>query len=125
MNGRIDTFCQELSPFLQVIGQALNIFKISLPIILIILGIIDIGRVVVSSKSEDIKKHFKTLGFKVATCIVVFFIPTLVMIVFGFVGKFSDIIDNSGVDYNVCYNCIFKPNSPECQKAITLSQENS
>lgn len=118
----INTFCQSLSPLLQLVGQVLNIFKICLPIILIVLGIFDIGKAVISSKSEDVKKNMKSFLKKIVACIVVFFVPTICMVVFGFVGGFSDIKNNSGIDYDVCYSCMFNPTNDECDSAVEIAR---
>lgn len=118
----INTFCQELSPVLQLTGQGLNIFKIFLPIVLIVLGIFDIGKAIISSKSEDVKKNMKMFLRKIAVCVIVFFIPLIGMVIFGFVGGFSDIKDNSGVDFDICYSCMFNPGSEDCKEAVTVAE---
>lgn len=119
----INNFCQELSPFLQLIGQALTVFKIALPIILIILCIVDIAKAVISSKSDEIKKYMKSFSKKVIACIAVFFIPTIIMVCFGFVGGFSDIKENSGIKYDACYDCMFKPYSSSCEDSVKLAEK--
>lgn len=114
----IHTVCHDLSPYLQLIGQALNVFKILLPLILVILGVFDIGKAVISSKSDDVKKHMKNFVKKIIACVVVFFIPTICMVIFGFVGSFNDIKNDSGIDFDVCYDCMFKPSGKTCTNAI-------
>lgn len=121
----VSTLCRELSPLLQLIGQCLNIFKISLPLILIIIGIFDIGKVAISNKSEDIKKNMKNLFYRIAVAIVVFFIPTLCMVVFGFVGKFDEVVADSGIDYETCYDCLFRPSKENCCNAVKTAEEHS
>lgn len=123
--GAINNFCQGLSPILQIIGQILNLFKIFLPLILIVLGIFDIGKAVISSKSDDVKKNMKNFFKKILVCLVVFFIPSLCIIVFGFVGGFNDIRDNSGIDFDVCYSCMFNPNASECTDAVEIATSES
>ncbi len=116
-----NTFCQNLSPMLQLIGQGLTIFKLFLPLILIALGIIDIGRAVVSSKSEDVKKNMKNFVKKIVACVIVFFIPTICMVVFGFVGDFNHIKNDSGIDFDVCYDCMFNPANENCKSAVEIA----
>lgn len=118
----INLMCQELSPAIQLIGRLLYIFKLFLPLVLIILGIFDIGKAVISSKSEDVKKHMKNFLFKVFVCVIVFFIQDICMIVFGFVGGFNDVKENSGIDFDVCYSCMFKPNSDECDDYVLIEE---
>lgn len=120
----VNNFCENLSPLLQLVGQVINIFKISLPLILICLGIFDIGKAVISSKTDDVKKNLKAFLYKLGICVIVFFVPTICMVIFGFVGGFSDIKKNSGLDYDVCYDCMFNPNSNNCKSSVELA-ENS
>ena len=119
----INTFCQDISPALQFIGQVLSIFKISLPLILISLGIIDIAKAVISSKTDDIKKNIKSFFKKIAVCVSIFFVPTLCMVVFGFVGGFKDATVESGIDYDVCYDCMFYPSSKGCRTAVQIASD--
>ncbi len=122
---QINRFCQEMSPLLQLVGLSLNIFKITLPVILIVLGVLDISKAVISSKSEDVKKNMKNFFKKVAVCIMIFFVPSIVMIIFGFVQSFNTIINDSGIDYDVCYDCMFKPTSDNCTSYVELQESNS
>lgn len=121
----INTFCQDLSPALKLVGDFLNIFKISLPLILIALCILDIGKGIISSKSDDVKKHIKNGLKKLAVCVVVFFVPIICMVVFGFIGGFKDIMKNSGVDYQICYDCMFNPSSEGCRDAVEIAEATS
>jgi len=115
----INNFCKGLSPVLILIGHALNIFKLCLPLILIVLGIVDIGKAVISSKSEDVKKNMKNFFKKVLVCALVFFIPTVGMVVFGFIEDFTEIRENSGLDFDVCYNCLFDSGGEICKNAVS------
>ena len=40
---------------------------------------------------------------------------------FNFIGEFSAIRKNSGLDYEVCYNCLFNPNKDECTDAVEIA----
>lgn len=119
----INNFCQGLSPLLQLIGQALNLFKLFLPLVLVVLGIFDIGKAIISSKSEDVKKNMKNFLKKVVVCVVVFFIPTICLVVFSFVGGFNDIKNESGIDYDVCYSCMFNPSDETCGNAVVIAKK--
>jgi len=108
----VGTFCGDTHEILQLVGWALTIFKIVIPLIIIALGLIDLGKAAVSSKPEEIKKSATSLAWRVAGGIVIFFIPTIVMVVFGFVGKFGE--STGQTDYNICKECITSPWSGEC-----------
>lgn len=121
----INTFCRDLSPLLKLIGDALNVFKISLPLLLIALSIFDIGKAVVSAKTDDVKKHMKNCFKKLLICVAVFFVPTLCMVAFGFIGNFKEIKETSGIDYEICYDCMFNPSSEECKTAVEIAELES
>ncbi len=118
----VNNFCLELSPVLKMIGDALNIFKVTLPLVLIILCIFDIGKAVISSKSSDVKKNIVNCAKKLAVCVLVFFIPTICMIVFGFVDAFDEITKKSGLDFDVCYDCMFNSSGENCKSAVEIAE---
>ena len=122
VNSSINTFCLEISPILKMIGDLLGIFKLALPLILIALCIIDIGKAVISSKTDDIKKNIKACVKKLIVCVAIFFVPTICMVVFGFVNSFKEIKENSGVDFDICYSCMFNSSNEECKKAVEIAE---
>ncbi len=111
----ISSFCKTLSPLLQLVGTALLIFKISLPLILIVIATFDLAKAVISSKNEDTKKYIKQLFKKLAIVVGIYFVPLLISILFKFIPSYNETIKNSGIDYDICYKCIQHPNAPECQ----------
>ena len=118
----INNFCTNLSPLLQIIGQILFIIKIGLPLLLIILGIFDICKAIISSKSDDIKKNLKNFFKKLIICVTLFFVPTICMIIFNFVGDFQEATKNTGLDYDICYDCMFKPSNDNCSDAVEIAK---
>ena len=65
---------------------------------------IDLGKAVVGSKDDEIKKAAKSLGMRVLAGIVIFFVPTIVGFAFSLADGF-----NADVDYSVCQACITNP----------------
>jgi len=118
----INNFCLSISPILQSIGQVLFFIKVFLPLVLIILGIFDICKAIISSKSDDIKKNLKNFFKKIIVCITLFLVPTICMIIFNFVGDFQEATKNSGLDYDVCYDCMFKPSDDNCSDAVEIAK---
>ena len=109
-------FCANTSEILGLVGWALTIIKIAIPLIRIALGLIDLGKAAISSKPEEVKKTATSLVWRFVGGIVIFFIPTIVMLIFGFVSKFSDA--QAQMDFNVCYKCITVPWDGECVNAV-------
>lgn len=103
-------FCASSANIWQTVGYILMVFKIVIPILLIIFGMIDLGKAVIASKDDEIKKATKSLLFRAISAIIIFFIPTLVGVIMGIVGNFSSVRD----DFNVCKMCISDPTDDEC-----------
>ena len=99
--------CSDLWQIWQIIGWVLTIFKIVIPIIIIIFGMIDLGKAVVASKDDEIKKSIKSLAMRAVAGIVIFFIPTLVSLIFKMVDSFQEVQG----EYDICANCITHPGS--------------
>jgi len=70
---------------------------------------IDLGKAVVASKDDEIKKAVKSLAMRAVAGIVIFFIPTLVATVFKLVDGFQKIEG----EYKVCATCISSPGDCE------------
>ena len=88
--GNQKNFCFEAQPILSIVGWILTIFKIAIPLIIIIIGMFDLGKAAV--------------------------IPSIVMLAFGFVGGFSKAQDQLGeANWKSCYSCIVRPWNRECR----------
>ncbi len=65
----------------------LPIFQIGIPIILIVMGTIDLGRAVLSSDDKEIKAGTSRLIKRAIAAIFVFFVATIVSLIMGLFGK--------------------------------------
>ena len=113
-------FCSQTVGIWQVVGYFLMIFKIVLPIILIVIGVITFGKAVISDDEKEIKKGYTSLLKKLIVCIIVFFLPQIVTTIFNIV---VDDFKNVKADYDVCKACITSPNSDRCVDAIEVVQD--
>ena len=57
-------FCQDTIAIWKLVGNILLVVKIVIPLLVIIFGLIDIGKSVVASKPEEITKSFKSFLFR-------------------------------------------------------------
>ena len=110
------SFCTDLAPIWQIIGWVLWVFKIAIPIIIIIFGMIDLGKAVVASKDDEIKKSVKSLVMRAIAGVIIFFIPTLVGAIFSLVGEFRDDAAYKA-EYEICKECITHPGDTACDEA--------
>ncbi len=105
-------FCTNTKDVWQTVGWLLFIFKIVVPILLIIFGMIDLGKAVIGSKDDEIKKATKQLLMRAIAAIVIFLIPSLVSVLFKVVGSFGEVED----DYRICSTCITSPDKCGAEK---------
>ena len=81
------------------------IFQIGIPIILIVMGTIDLGRAVLSSDDKEIKAGTSRLIKRAIAAIFVFFITTIVSLVMGLFGKGSNQVSADGTDTTSWADC--------------------
>ena len=113
----LENFCNEASNLLQVLGYIIVIFKVAIPLIIIVLGMMDFGKAVVSEKDEDIKKQALKLGRRALAGLVIFFIPTIIYWVFdGVTGANNESLKK-------CKECIFDPSGTTCKSAVKASHK--
>ncbi len=105
------SFCSETWEIWAFIGQLITIFKIVIPVLIIIMGALDLGKAVVSSDEKEIKKATGALVRRFLAGIIIFFIPMIVNIAFGILDSFDDIQS----DYAVCSTCVADSN--DCEKS--------
>ena len=101
----ISELCTQIPDMLQIVGYVLYVFKIAI----IALGMFDFGKAVVAEKEDETKKMAKRLIFRIVAGFVIFFIPTIVMFLFGLLGGYNDA--KEGSNFEVCENCILRPSS--------------
>ncbi len=107
-------FCANTANIWQIVGYILLILKIVIPILLILYGMIDLGKAVVAAKDDEIKKATKQLAFRAIAGIAVFFVPTIIGLLVNMLSIFSDARD----DFQVCKSCITSPNGDECLRFV-------
>ena len=108
-------FCAESADIWQIVGYFLLVFKIVIPIIIIILGMIDLGKAVVSSDEKAIQKSAKTLLIRVLAGILIFFVPTIVGLIFNLVAAFRNEVKENWAE---CKACVVSPTGKECKIAV-------
>lgn len=79
--------CYELSGLLNIIKFLLKIVQWVVPVILILLGTIDLVKAVIAGKDDDIKKHQQTLIKRIIAAVIVFLVPVIVSILMGWIGN--------------------------------------
>lgn len=101
--------CMRLKGPLKFLGHIVVIFKIIIPIVLIIMGAFDFFKGVTSGKDEELKKAGKSFLFRVIAAVVIFFLPTIVSLIFSYIDSWTGIKG----DFNACQKCVLRVG--ECQ----------
>ena len=78
--------CGGLLEIVRLIVKIVNIVKIIIPIALIGYGLIDLGKAVIASKEDEMKKAQGALIKRIIYAVIVFLIVTLVTFATGLVG---------------------------------------
>ena len=95
----------------QILGYVVLIFKIVIPLLLIVFGMVDLGKAVVSSDDKAISKSVSSLVKRFIAAVVIFFVPTIVSAIFNILGLISTDKDS---DYLNCIACVTDAGGSEC-----------
>lgn len=98
--------CKELMPIIRLIRDGIiPLIQIGIPIILILLGMLDLGKAVVASKEDEIKAAQKLLIKRAIYALAIFFVVLIVQLVFGLLSTTGDSdIAGEGESWKECWN---------------------
>lgn len=83
--------CSALMPLIKLIKHGLiPLIQIGIPIILIILGMLDLGKAVMASKEDEIKSAQKMLIKRAIYAVAIFFVVLIVQVIFGLLDTTGD-----------------------------------
>ena len=95
-----EDLCADLGPVLRIVGIVVFGIKVIVPIMLIVIGMIDLAKDVTEKNEYNIKKAQQALIKKAIAAVLVFLVVTLVSVIMGLVGN---------KDYDACMDCINNP----------------
>ena len=88
-----------------ITSLVVDIIKMVVPFMLIVMGMLDLGKAVIASKDDEIKKAQSLFIKRIIAAVLVFFIVAIVQLVFGILADADGSdgsIDKEGV--NECLN---------------------
>ena len=88
--GAVNDACGGLLPIVRVIVQLIKILMIVIPIALILLGTIDLGKAVIASDEKEVKSAQGMLVKRLIYAAIIFFVPTIVGVVMNIVSAGAD-----------------------------------
>lgn len=107
--GDMGDLCDDAAPVLKLLGIVFKGIQIVVPIMLIIIGMLDMAKAVGQKSDEDIKKAQQGLIKKAIAAVIVFFIVFIVNLLMKLVGQ---------DDYQDCLPCITNPFGSKCEAVI-------
>ena len=102
-------FCAGTAGVWRMIGYIIYVIRIVIPIIIILLGTIDLGKAVIAGEDKKVKEAQKAFIMRIVYGVAIFFVFTIVEVIFGVLG-----IDFDRGDPKICWDCATKPNSDRC-----------
>ena len=96
-----------LDPVWKLVGYLVNAIMIGVPILLIVLGMIDLGKAVIASKEDEVKKATKAFGKRFLYAVGVFAVVWLVTFVFDTINSTTGGEINPGqANWKTCWDQI-------------------
>ncbi len=98
--------CEPLMPIIRLVRDGvIPLIQIGIPILLIVLGTIDLGKAVIASKEDEIKNAQKMLVKRAMYAVAVFFVVTIVTLVFSlFASTGDEDLENVSNSWTKCWN---------------------
>ena len=113
-------FCSQTAGVWKLIGEIIYIIRIGIPIIVVLLGTLDLGKAVIAGEDKKIKEAQKAFVRRLIYGVAIFFVFTIVKMVFGLLN-----VDLDKGDNKVCWQCASKPHTRSCIEYVEASKENA
>ena len=88
--------CGGLGNIIALVKHVISIALVLIGVFLIVLIIIDIAKSIIASDEKEVKGYQKTAIRRVIYFVIIFFVVTIVKLVFSLVGNYGDDIDGAG-----------------------------
>lgn len=95
-----DSFCNSTKEIWGLIGTVVGILQVAIPVIIILLGTIDLGKAVMAGEDKKIKEAQKMFIMRLIYGVAVFFVVTIVTAVFSMIGNAGE------ASSSVCLRCV-------------------
>ena len=102
-------FCANTAGIWKLIGEVIYIIRIAIPIIVVLLGTLDLGKAVIAGEDKKIKEAQKAFITRLIYGVAIFFVFPIVKMVFGLLN-----VDLNTGDNKICWQCASKPHTRSC-----------
>lgn len=113
-------FCSQTVGAWKLIGEIIYMIRIAIPIIIVLLGTLDLGKAVIAGEDKKIKEAQKSFIRRLIYGVAIFFVFTIVKTIFGLLN-----VDIDKGDNKICWVCASKPHSRACVNYVEQSKAQS
>lgn len=101
----LEITCGDLDPIMRVLRYLLKLFKIAIPIVLIVLIIIDFAKATIASDEKKMNEAKNAAGKRVVYALIIFLVPTIISLLFKTFDKgLSDDELTGPAEWISCFN---------------------
>lgn len=127
-NNNLFFFCndQAVLKIFRIAGTVFDIIKIIVPVLLIIMATISVGKAVLSGDEKDIKSAGTSSAKKAVAAIIIFFLPLIIEVVLNLIPSYNAMkyYDRDAGEYSAyfgkCTYCFFNPSEENCDNRGTV-----
>ena len=116
--GFMNTFCADTANMWKFVGDIIYVVRIVIPVIIILLGTLDLGKAVMAGEDKKIKEAQKTFIRRLIYGVAIFFIFIIVEVIFGLLG-----VETEKGDSKICWDCATKPHNKSCLKYVEENEK--
>lgn len=114
----MNTFCADTANMWKFVGDIIYVVRIVIPVIIILLGTLDLGKAVMAGEDKKIKETQKTFIRRLIYGVAIFFIFIIVEVIFGLLG-----VETEKGDSKICWDCATKPHNKSCLKYVEENEK--
>lgn len=109
-NLNYNSFCSNegVHSSIKIISAIISIIKIAVPVIIIVLGMIDFFKAVISDDEKAISKATQSLIRRLISGVIVFFIPSILWALLNVIDITDGIHNLNNSEFGICTKCILK-----------------
>ena len=97
--------CGQLAPIMRVLAYLLKLFKIAVPIVLIVMVIIDFSKATIASDEKKMNEAKSVAIKRIVYALVIFLVPTIVSLLFKNLGGSLDNSElTNATEWISCFN---------------------
>lgn len=105
------SFCVDTAPIWQFMGYIFFLIKIVIPLIIIVLGIVDLFKVLTSNDEKAINKATYSVVQRLIMGVAIFFVPTIISFLFTMLKESVPFLESA----EACQTCLLRPNGDACE----------